>query len=528
MNRMGMNTVVTMTGFAVVLSIMLVASAAFSQEKEAVSGDSDASDVGIADKIAVLEQRLAAQEDKIQALEALSKLQDDEVAALKAENQTTREELEAAREERDDIGLQLMENVTNREDKFQIYGFMDLNYAMSFPQNDDSILFAQNQTKHNSFLMNNINLYFASQMADTLSALAEVRFTFSPLGDITSVPKVVYTNGVRGASQGEFVRVDTGTTNPYGAKFRLGGVFIERAHFDFAPRDWFKIRGGRYLTPYGIWNEDHGPTVCLTALMPFMQVFEYVPSAQTGIMVFGQLYPTDLLTIQYAVTLSNGRSPTDAFFDMDDNKAVGVRGKVQLSSTDWKLALGGYGYYGEYTNWSQEIRVAMTDDFTALDPTADPALTTATVTEENYMELIGAADIEASFKGLRLAGEFVWRKVDYKVPPRSPEMQAAFLGTDPLQVTWQGNKIAMSGYGLLSYTLPLKLDGTTITPFAGIDLLYPDDATDFESWTIVQFGANVKPGAFLTLKGSGYMINPQSDQYGGHIWYIAGQAAVSF
>jgi hypothetical protein len=61
--------------------------------------------------------------------------------------------------------------------------------------------------------------------------------------------------------------------------------------------------------------------------------------------------------------------------------------------------IGGYGYYGEYTDWSQEIRVAITDDCTALDPTADPALTTATITKENYMELIGAADIEASFKG---------------------------------------------------------------------------------------------------------------------------------
>jgi hypothetical protein len=51
-----MNTVVTMTGFAIVLSTMIVASAAFSQEKKAVSNGSDTADVGVADKIEALEQ----------------------------------------------------------------------------------------------------------------------------------------------------------------------------------------------------------------------------------------------------------------------------------------------------------------------------------------------------------------------------------------------------------------------------------------------------------------------------------------
>ena len=507
--------------------LLLAASGVSAQETANTADISPTPDENISLRLEALEKKLAAQNKKIQEMEASSKAHEADVAALKKESQATREELAAAQLERDDLSQQVMASLASEADRFKVYGFMDLNYTANFPENKNSVLYARNPTKFNSFLMNNINIYFSNRMTNFLSALVEVRFTFSPLGNVTSVPWVAYTDSNPPQRSGEFNRVDTEVSGPYGAKFKLGGILIERAHFDITPRDWFNIRGGRFLTPYGIWNEDHGSPVCLTTVMPFMQVMEYVPSAQTGVMLYGSVYPTDLLNFQYAVTLSNGRSPTDAYFDMDDNKAIGVRGKMILEAGDWHLALGGYGYFGEYTDWTQEVHAEMTDEW-VLDPSADPALTTAFITSEKYKELIGAADMEVSFKGLRLAGEFVWRKVDYEVPPPSPDEQALFLGTNPLQQTWQGDKIAKSGYGLLSYKLPLNLDVTTITPFAGVDFLSPNDATDYDAWVIYQFGLNIKPGAFLTLKASGYMINPRSDQYGGHIWYVGGQAAVSF
>ncbi|MBN2714724.1 MAG: hypothetical protein JXX14_02650 [Deltaproteobacteria bacterium] len=515
-------------------SILAVLSATLAFTTSAVAQDSDADAVAPEPTLTAVSQRLATQDEiiaelqtKLQQLEDASATRDEKTEALEEQNKSIRAELDVAKQERDDLQFQVVSNMEKNAERLSLSGFMDFNFMQTIPQTDDSVVYAGTPLRHNSFLINNINLYFTSNVSGMLSTLVEVRFTFSPLGNNLSLPAVVYTNGQEPARIGEYSRVSTRVTEPLGRTLDLGGIYIERAHFDITPRDWFQIRLGRYLTPYGIWNEDHAPTVTLTGVMPWLQVLQYVPTAQTGVMIYGQIYPSDSIVLQYAVTLSNGRNPTESFYDMDDNKAIGTRAKLTFSKNDFELALGGYGYFGKYTDWTQEIKVYMTQQY-GLDPNYDPPLRTRDVITEEYNELIGAADLEVKYKGIRLAGEFVWRKIDYKTPPESPFLQPLFLSNDPNVTTYEGDTIARSGYGLLSYTLPLKLESTTITPFVGIDMFAPDDATDYDTWITAQLGVNVKPGAYVTLKGTGYVLRPKSDFYGGLFSGYALQMAVSF
>lgn len=508
---------------------LLVASTSYAQDNPIANGETTAmaQTDSAGEATTTAEEKIAQMAEKLRQLEEQAARQQEQTDALKAESDWVRNELEVASMQRDDLQTQIVSSVAENEGKFNVYGFMDVNFFKTKSQTDGSVVYGGNPTRYNSFFMNNVNLYFSSRMTSILSALAEIRFTFSPLGNTESVPSVIYNNRTEVYRDGEYRRTRSSASEPFGRTYNLGGIQIERAYFDVKPKDWFGIRAGRFFTPYGIWNEDHSPTVCLTVLMPFLQILEYVPTAQTGVMAFGELYPADALTLQYAVTLSNGRSPMEAYYDMDDNKALGLRGKLTVAKRDFKLSVGGYGYYGKYTDWTQEIQIYMTPQM-ELDPSRDPALLSKEIVVQKYKELIGVADVELTYKGLRLAGEFVWRKVEYSVPPLAPYMQALFLSNDPTRETYEGNKIARSGYALLSYTLPLDLKVTTVTPFTGIDMFAPNDAMDYDKWLVFQAGVNVKPGAYLTLKASGYVLNPSSEQYGGYFFGLAGQAAVSF
>lgn len=85
------------------------------------------------------------------------------------------------------------------------------------------------------------------------------------------------------------------------------GLSIERAQFDVNFRDEFKLRFGKFITPAGVWNVDHGSPVVLTVRQPLQTtVTPLFPESQIGMMGFGSV-PVGDHDLNYAGYVSGGR-----------------------------------------------------------------------------------------------------------------------------------------------------------------------------------------------------------------------------
>jgi hypothetical protein len=278
----------------------------------------------------------------------------------------------------------------------------------------------------------------ASQLSDGFSFLSEIKFTFQPLGSETALE-------VPGVS--DYERVDTTVRDPHtDEQYRLGGVVIERVHVTWQPSDSFGILAGRYLTPYGIWNVDHGTPVLITVRYPTIQMLALVPKAQTGLKLFGRFFPADTLFVDYAFTISNGRGPIDEIQDLDANKGLGLKLKLSYEHDELTVSVGGYGYWGDYTDIKRSI--------TSVDP-----FSVAISQTVSYNELLASADFLLELFGVRLQAEYVGVRNRYSVRPLRSEYYPGG-GYQPDHFAW-------CVYGLLGYTLPLQrwLGEMTLMPY---------------------------------------------------------------
>lgn len=394
------------------------------------------------------------------------------------------------------------------EPSFDVYGFFDLTFNKFFPKEDgffDGVLHDDA-----SFFVQNLNVYLKSQMTESLSAIAEIGFTFAPTGQERSIE-------VEGYS--DFERAQTTITSPFDSEeTRLGGLTIERVHLTWRPSEYFGVIAGRYLTPFGIWNIEHGSPVLISIRPPLMQTNHFVPQAQTGLQVFGDFHPRPGHMIKYAITISNGRGPMDEVYDLDANMAGGIRLRYVYDSPEARLALGGYGYTGQYTDKHHRIV-----SFTPIDMEF--------YVNESYREWIGTLDALVETHGLRLQIEYARRLVTYDERPlRSPEDGGGY----PPDYVGQG------AFAMLAYTLPLEkyIGSFGITPYVSGDHLKINDVDDYWGCTLVA-GLNLRPSPFVAIKAEYYYtIFPEwhaeevamgtRDEPEESFWGIAAQLAVSF
>ncbi|MCP4677825.1 MAG: hypothetical protein GY854_20365, partial [Deltaproteobacteria bacterium] len=321
----------------------------------AIAQDDDTTDAGSQDPDPTSGEATARNEQSksLEALERRLNQQEHEIEALKESHKkeinTLTERLDAEEEAELDI---LSEDVGEFDPVLSVYGFFDLS-LYRYIIFEDNPIYGIIPDKL-SFVLSNLNLYFASQMTESISALVELRFTFMPHGSDSDLIN--------------FERVDTTVMEPHSSnEFQLGGVVIERVHLTWQPLDAFGITAGRFLTPFGIWNVDHGSPVLLPVQPPYMITREYIPLAQTGVQVHGRFFPSDSFFIDYAVTASNGRGPTETAYDLEDDKAIGLKLKLTYYGKKVTVALGGYGYYGRTTDVTKEMDLSDPDVVFAID-----------------------------------------------------------------------------------------------------------------------------------------------------------------
>jgi len=476
------------------------------------------------DRMAEIEALIKAQEERIAELEAAGRDSEAEVEELKAEVEELREfkeDQEIAQLEEDAAEASSMEKI------FSFWGFFDLTFnKYFFDENSAYNIFLGQRS---SFLMTSVNLYFASQMTQTLSALVELRLSYYPHGfdqewEYVDAPGTEY-------ERTDTTVIDMFTTNYY----RQHGIGIERVHLTWAPVDWFNVIAGRFLTPYGIWNIDHGSPVVLPARIPYMQLRDMVPRAQTGLQVYGRFFPTPVVFFDYAVTLSNGRGPMDEVYDLDDNKGVGLRLRLAYEGSDVRVAAGSYGYYGKYTDHKKVIDLELVEDpadpsYGTLDQSVDKPITAELVATAEYDEVVVSADLLFELYGVRLQAEYVWRRVDYETPGLLDPEEIMFAGGTPMDVLYSPSFLGQGFYGLIAYELPLSnwIEPVRITPYFMYEYNRHDDMRPNQNITTYIGGINIKPSPYVTLKVEGGAAVPERNYYGSILRAVTAQMAVSF
>ena len=175
-----------------------------------------------------------------------------------------------------------------------VYGFADAGWHKYFLQ--PGSLLGANLYEDNSFLVGNLNVYLSGELGGGWRSLIEVRYTYLPNGS-----RAVGAAGVQRTS------TDAADYTNVSLPRQTGSILIERAWVEYSASAALNLRLGSWLTPYGIWNEDHGSPTIIPVARPYVIGLEFLPERQTGLLLSGSAYLSDSLTLGYSLG-----SPTDA------------------------------------------------------------------------------------------------------------------------------------------------------------------------------------------------------------------------
>jgi hypothetical protein len=365
------------------------------------------------------------------------------------------------------------------------YGFADFSYAMA---DSDSVFFP-----YETFAIGHVNAYVGSELGDDWRWLGEVRFMYLPNG-ATPARETFSPNATR---------LDTMVSDytDFERPVTWGGINIERAWIERTFHPLLTLRFGSFLTPYGIWNVDHGSPVVIPVTRPYPIGSEFFPQRQTGIEMYGA-WTTGNTQLGYHLTLSNGRGPVDTYRDFDHNRALGGRLYLRQETPAGTLTVGGSAYRGNYTDRARTIVVG------------EEHLSFVYSITSQYRELSLGADLKWEWEGLLLQGEVLLNDVAYTSGHRPPD-PVPIAGPPGFVVDYR----RVGYYALLGYRTPLwgimpyvfaesTYEGTTATRAAavraGLNIRYTSQvvikAEVFHAWYPEAPDVIFKPGNLLILQ----------------------------
>ncbi len=381
--------------------------------------------------------------------------------------------------------------------KLELSGFTDFSFIANVSNRHDPE--ATLAYQYPSFSIGNLNLYLNAALADSWHLLAEVRFLYLPQG-ATNFPQAAG-NSVAPFDAGALDYADDNRV------LNWGGIQIQRVQIDFTPHPLLNFRFGQWLTPVGIWNVDHGSPTVIGVFRPYIIGEGLFPERQTGIQISGE-WAGETNQIGYFATLSNGRGPSDAYADLDNNKGIG--GRAYWTNTAYgSLTLGASAYKGTYSSRNREYGVST--------PSGQaPSLVGVNPLTEQYREQSLAADLRWNYKNLLLQAEVMQHEVDY---------------TDGYRPVLNGNVRAdyreRGWYALAGYRLPWF----GVMPFATFE------GYNFASQPLVppataeSVGLNIRPEPTVVLKVQYHVsqVGPNTDEpLRGVLKRVLTQLAVAF
>jgi hypothetical protein len=388
-----------------------------------------------------------------------------------------------------ELDAELMADNAASEPRLNLYGFADLTFYKYFLHKDNGfrgVLYTES-----AFAVGNLNLYLSSNLGSGWSSMAEVRFSYLP-------------NGAREIVNGEVERTETNVADysNLGVDRRTGSVLIERVYLQYMPTSYLTFRAGQWLTPYGIWNVDHGSPTIIPVVRPFTISFALIPERQTGIQAELTHDLADDLRVAAILGVSNGKGPVDEYADLDSNKAVLAR--VQATwRTKGTLQVGTTAYYGRYTDLSQ----------------------TTDHVQEQYDELAIGADVLYKLGGFHLQAEFISNQRRYTDDGR-PMRNA---------VEYWPDFARFGTYGVVGY----RFDWLGLMPFVMGEyfelpnIFEPARPPADDAVIHLMSGLNARPTGNVTLKLQGQVAVSANELPDGSamkhpMWGIQSQAAWAF
>jgi hypothetical protein len=344
---------------------------------------------------------------------------------------------------------------------FSLYGFADFSY---FTQLGKKVITGN---QYPTFMIGNLNVYFSTEFERRWRSLAEVRFLYAPNGSWLADNQFETSTSPRGDTS----FLDGSDLNH---PMRWGGIAIQRVWLEYKFDSYLTLRAGQWLTPYGIWNVDHGSPTIIGVYKPYIINQDWFPERQTGIEAYGSVYIDDT-QLGYHLTLSNGRGPIDAYKDLDNNKGVGGRLYVNNDALLGTFTLGLSAYRGNYTDRPGNGIAVVDGALVPLDPPT-----------ARYEEVSYAADLKWELGGLLVQSEFITRDVRYtdSARPRAVELPPSPPGFQP-------DSRERGVYLLVGYRTPWL----NLMPFALVQ--YVDLFTDAHEYSI---GLNLRPSPRVALK----------------------------
>ena len=369
-----------------------------------------------------------------------------------------------------------------------ISGFFDLEFNKL--DTSDSTMFPL-IVNGATFSNSHVNVYFDSQVSPSLRFFSEVRFLHQP--------SVVFTE------------------ESLADRFQ-GSLLIERAWVDWNYRNQLNVRCGKFLTPYGVWNTEHGSPILISTRTPLLLRKQIFPESMTGVDVYGIIFPMDF-EISYHAWIGNGKGQRPATQDLDDHKSVGGRVAVKIP-TDQDIEVGVSGYNG-HTHEAEFIpneaqlanirKVFMSEgNMATLMGLIGGGLTARAEPMQGYADRALGFDLNAEAFNFQIQGELVINSVK------------PLAGRDASFRKFKER----GGYGQLSYGIWTRAG--KITPFVRADFFDPHDQIDLElgELNIYTFGVNYKPRAGVVLKAEYHRHDFEED--GRDFPMFASSLSVSF
>ena len=361
--------------------------------------------------------------------------------------------------------LGLTQSAPAVDKSLQFSGFADFTLGSMIGSKENAWRSFNVAPSHASFYLGNINLYLSKYLTEKLFTLGEVRFSYLPNGSTRF--------GVESRTSTEAYDYAD-----FGRVMRWGGIEIERFVLDWIAHPQLTVRVGQFLTPYGIWNVDHGSPTFIPPRRPWIIGSGWFPERQTGVELFGGYDVSAWGAIGYHLTLSNGTGPVSEYQDLDDNKAVGARLYWDYRRFG-RLRVGASAYYGRETSTKIGIK-----------PDAQGAYKSTERIETQHDALALAGDVRWTHGGWHLQSEVLVHQRAYTKKGRTARtlpLAAAALPSD--RVSW-------GAYALAGYRFPWL----GVMPF----LLYERSKGDLYFTALdlhtLHGGLNIRPVDVLTLK----------------------------
>jgi hypothetical protein len=346
--------------------------------------------------------------------------------------------------------------------RLQLSGFMD--FGTTIPIGKAKQLFGTP-----AFSIGNVNVYLSKNLSESVRTMAEIRFMYLPNG----APKSIMDRS----------SISTATVDysDFNRELRWGGIEIERVYIEWATHPLLTIRVGQFLTPYGVWNVDHGTPTIVPIQRPYAIGYNFFPERQTGFELYGRWQASNNGTVGYHLTLSNGTGTATEYLDFDDNKAVG--GRLFWEYRKWgELKLGGSAYYGRNTFANA------TGMITNGNLVAGQKITT----QSDSLAL--ALDATFKYSGVLLQAEFLTDQVKFTREGRTASFSLATFSAD----NYPADGFRWGGYLLVGY----RFEWLGIMPYFVLQQLGGADSTLLagEKTTVALIGLNVRPIESLVLK----------------------------